>query len=144
MKTIFLTILFASGTTFAMPNIPDGSYEGKASWKDSQGNQGRYDISIEVEKEKVRSTYDYGSSTIVYEFTARADANGFFAVESNGQDVGSGYCMNVQCHYTAKFGDMELEETLTFWQGRLYRVESKKVNGLFVAWEEATKKVEMK
>lgn len=144
MKTLLLTIIFASGTAFAMPNVPEGTYEGKASWKDSRGNKGLYDINIVVEDGQFKATYDYGKSTKRYEFKTKSDADGFFKVESGGQEIGSGYCMNVQCHYTASFGGVELEETLTFWQGNLYRVGSKEVAGLTVAWEEATKKVEQK
>ena len=142
MKTLILTILLATGSAFAMPNIPDGNYEGKASWKDSQDNKGTYGIKIKVENRTIKSTYNYGTHTIVYEFSVSADGNGFFTVQSGGKEVGNGYCMNVQCHYKAVFGDVEMQETLTFWQGNLYRVGSKKVNGHTIAWEEATQKME--
>lgn len=144
MKTLILTIVFATGSAFAMPNIPDGNYEGKASWKDSQANKGTYAIKIEVKDRSIKSHYDYGEHSKVYEITTSADANGFFSVLSSGKKVGSGYCMNVQCHYTAVFGDVEMQETLTFWQGNLYRVGSKKINGSTIAWEEATQKMEQR
>ena len=139
MKIILLTILLATGTTFAMPNIPDGTYQGKAAWKDSKLNKGYYSVRTEVKNNKFKTRYNYSGKMSEYEFSVDLQEGGFFKVMSGEQQVGSGYCMTVQCHYKASFTGAKIEETLTFWQGNLYRVGSKIVGSHVVAWEEASK-----
>lgn len=141
MLKVFLTVFLMTSAALALPNIPDGQYEGHAKWQDDTGNKGSYSISIFTQKDVLMTTYKYADKTAIYSFRIEETSNGFFNVFHNGTKVGSGYCMSVQCHYSADFGGVAIEESLTYWQNNLYRLGSKKVNGISIAWEEATKQV---
>ncbi len=138
---VSLFIGSAPATSATQPTIPDGQYEGKAKWKDSAGRTGTYTVSTLVQAGVVMTTYSYGKGKVIYAFRSDEVANGFVDVHVNGKKVGEGYCMSVQCNYNAEINGVILDESLTFWQGNLYRVGSKKVQGLTIAWEEAMKKV---
>jgi hypothetical protein len=145
LKSILFS-LFLGSFAQALPTIPDGTYEGGANWKDSTGRTGQYKVSTYVKDSAMLSSYFYNTGKAIYAFRMEETGNGFFDVMYNGKKVGTGHCMQVQCHYSADFGGVKLEETLTFWQGNLYRVGSKEVpvgggETMTIAWEEALKKV---
>ena len=140
LKSILIALLIGSSAN-ALPTIPDGTYEGAANWKDSQGRSGQYKVSTYAQGSAFLSSYFYNTGKAIYAFRMEETGHGFFDVMYDGKKVGEGQCLSVQCHYTAHFGDVVLEETLTFWQGNLYKMGSKKINGVTVTWEEALKKV---
>lgn len=140
MKSLITALLFVSSAAMGMTNMPDGVYQGQGRWSDNKGNTGGYDISASVKSNVVASTYNYGSETKQYDFEVKPAANGHFDVLVSGHKVGEGYCMTVQCHYTVNFGNTELEETLTFFQEKFYRIGSKKESGAVITWEESMAK----
>ncbi len=137
-KTIIASLLIGT-TAYALPTIPEGQYDGKANWKSDSGKNGQYTTSVTVKGDSIAADYTHPSSKATYSFETKPTNNGFFDVIVNSQKVGQGYCLTVQCHYTADFGNVKIEESLTFWQGHLYRVGSKNINGVIIAWEEALK-----
>jgi hypothetical protein len=140
IKTLLTALLFAS-TAVALPTVPEGEYTGKAQWKDNNGKNGNYSVTVNVVGDEIQAKYNYVTGTASYNMKTSTGLNGFYDVLANNQKVGEGYCMTVQCHYNANFNGTVIEESITFWQGSLYRVGSKKVNGVTIVWEEALKKV---
>jgi hypothetical protein len=141
MFKMLVITLFIGSTAYALPTIPEGQYEGKANWKDDSGKKGQYTVSATVKGEDINAKYLYSTGKATYEIQTKSTTDGFFDVLMSNKKVGEGYCLSVQCHYTAQFGNVKIEESLTFWQGHLYRVGSKNINGTSIAWEEALKAI---
>jgi len=137
MKTMILALaVAASANGFALTAFPQGSFHGQGRWSDSTGKSGQYSVETKTSANSVASHYRFGSETRDWNFSA-AFKQGFFDVMSGGRELGQGYCQSVQCHYQVDFGGGSLEETLTFVDGKLYKVGSKKVSGITISWEEA-------
>jgi len=138
LKSILLTLLMGHAM---QATIPAGTYDGQARWKDSAGHTGTYKVSTFVQGGAVLTSYFYNNGKAIYAFRMDETSDGFFDVMSNGNKVGEGQCLSVQCHYTADLGGVQIEETLTYWQGHLYKQGSKKIGNVTIAWEEAMTKV---
>ena len=128
-------LLCASG--IALDQFPEGSFKGHGRWKSADGESGTYTLNTEIKGDLMSSKYQYDGKEEEWTFTAKFDKNSFFPVMVDGGEVGRGYCYSVQCHYEVRIGEMHLEETLTFDQGKLYRLGSKVTAGHRIAWEEA-------
>ncbi|MBI2519400.1 MAG: hypothetical protein HYV97_03245 [Bdellovibrio sp.] len=135
-KTALIMGLLLSGNVIAMTQLPAGNYQGDGLAVHQGGKNEQYLVESKVTGQAIESTYRVGSETMKYAFQARFDKHGFFEVLMEGTKVGTGYCMSVWCHYSIKIGDFSLEETLTFYQGHLYRLGQKNNNGKLVSWEE--------
>lgn len=140
MKLLIASLLLAGTTAMGMTNIPDGVYQGQGRWSDNSGHFGSYEISTKVKGNIVSSAYTFGTQKKQYDFEVKPSSNGHFDVRVSGQKAGEGYCLTVQCHYTAAFAKTKLEETLTFYQDNLYRIGSKDENGAVITWEESMAK----
>lgn len=137
-KSLVLSMLLgASASALAFPTIPEGTYTGKGRFKDTAGHTGSYTVETSVANGVVSQVYRYASGGARFVLTTNLTGHGFFAVMENGQKVGEGYCQTVVCHYSALMGGANLEESLTYWQGNLYRVGSKKIGNLTITWEES-------
>ncbi len=68
-------------------------------------------------------------------WTSRRTKDGFFDVLIDGKVVGSGYCMNNQCHIGGAMGDTWWEETFTMGKHhRIFRLGSKTEKNFKVSW----------
>ncbi len=77
-----------------------------------------------------------GEEVFEFQITPRG-LQGHFEIFVNNHRVGEGYCMSVQCHYKVQMGSTTVEETWTFYEGRLYKLGSKQIEGKKIAWEES-------
>lgn len=126
-----------SAASSAMTQFPNGSYSGKGRWIDASGNTGHYKVSTQVENNTVSSTYQFDSRQMMMKLHADFDQTGAFTLKGDNSLEGSGFCMSVQCHIYAHSSDITmLEETVTFFQGHLYKIGSMMMNGKEVRWEE--------
>ncbi|MGE0528171.1 MAG: hypothetical protein AB7G93_05845 [Bdellovibrionales bacterium] len=142
MKSILVALLSIGSSALAMTNMPGGVYQGQGRWNDNQGRVGSYNVTTTVTGGTVSSTYTFNDQTESFTFEAKEAAAGRFDVLVGGEKIGEGYCMSVQCHYVTELAGTNLEETLTFYEGHLYRIGSKRVEGKIVTWEEAMAKQE--
>ncbi len=140
MKAMITALILVGSSAMGMTAIQDGVYQGQGRWKDIQGETGEYAITVTVKSGSIKSLYIFGGQTKQYEFEVKAVANGHFDVWVGDNKVGMGYCMSVQCHYASSFGEIELEETWTFYQDNFYRIGSKRVDNKVVTWEESMAK----
>jgi hypothetical protein len=141
MKTVMIlgTILMSMNAFAQADRLPDGAYKGQGLWK-SANQSGHYEVSTEIRGEKVISSYKRPNGTAYqWEMTMKPAKNGFFTVISRGAEVGKGYCLEhtTLCHYDLAAKGLELEETLTIQDGKLYKYGSKTENGTLVMWQEA-------
>ena len=137
MKTMLLVVAMVSAPAMASA-IQDGAYKGSAQWKSSTQGAGTYEVTTTITGETLNSTYVFDGQTKTWNFTAKVNANSTFDVISDGQKVGDGYCLDVQCHYSAFNGN--LEETLTFYGDNLYKLGSKSEDGAKIMWQEQLSK----
>ena len=117
-----------------------GKYSGTGDWSAEDGSSGHYRVTTSVMGAAISSistVYTFDGKTETWEFSILPTTNGFFKIVSGaeGQIVGEGYCYEVQCHYAAFDG--KLEETLTFVDGKLYKVGSKAFGASRIKWQEA-------
>jgi hypothetical protein len=115
--------------------LKDGAYAGGGEWRSAAGQSGSYSVTATVTGDTIASVYRYGDREERWSIALVPTGGGFVDVTSEGSKVGSGYCYDVQCHYTAFDG--QLEETLTFYEGSLYKLGSKVVDGQRIMWQEA-------
>jgi hypothetical protein len=130
-----------SGSAMAMTSLPDGSFSGKGEWKDDAGKSGTYTVQTQIKNNVITNAYVIGGQSISFTMEAALDKSGFFPVKVNGAKVGSGYCFDVQCHYSLSTDKGQLEETVTFYQGHMYRLGSKSSGAETVVWQEASDSV---
>lgn len=134
MKVFMMLAALVSTPIVAGP-ITDGSYVGNGQWRDTTAESGEYAVSTTVKNGILSSRYSFDGSTENWEFTVLPGQNGTFKVLVKGEEVGDGYCFQVQCHYQIYTGG--LEETLTFDGDRLYKVGSKVHAGVRIFWQES-------
>jgi hypothetical protein len=127
--------LLAQGTTAKAPVA--GTYAGQGEWVSQDGQKGHYLVTTTVMDGVMKSSYKWAEQGSEWTFTMLPFGDNFFKVASgaDGQIVGEGYCFDVQCHYTAFGGN--LEETLSFVDGKLYKLGSKKEQSLNIKYQEA-------
>lgn len=137
MKVLIITAtLIYSATSFALSSFPEGEFIGQGWWSDNKGIQGNYIVSAISTTKSIESTYTFNGETKRLGFDAEFDEHGFFSLIVGGIKTGSGYCKTVQCHYEIDIGPTKVEETLTFYNNRLYRLGSKTFNETRIIWEE--------
>jgi hypothetical protein len=141
MRTSFYTAalvgLLSSGLAYA--DVPtSGNYEGKGQWRDSSGNSGEYTVETIISSEEIESRYGWASGSRNWGFSLQNQSVGFYAVTDNFGTEGKMYCYSVQCHYEFVSAHLTTEETLSFVDGKLYKLGSKRMpNGTVVTWQEA-------
>lgn len=135
-KTILLAMTLFSMTGWGMAQFPEQAYNGKGLWKDSSGKTGKYHVRMVATGTRLSGVYDYSGKRVNSSIEAKFNQHGGFDVSVSNKPVGHGYCLSVQCHYSLNFGEVVLEETVTFLPGRAYRIGSKLVGDTKVYWEE--------
>lgn len=124
-------------TAGVMTRLPDGSYQGKGDWYGASGHSGAYMVVTKIESNELTTSYQFDNQKETLTFHVVFDSSGTFVIEMKSAVVGKGYCMSTQCHYSIQSPNVDMEETITFFQGHLYKLGSKTVNGEEVHWEEA-------
>jgi len=142
LKTAALSIALATLTGSALasndPAPKDGAYRGKGSWKSADQQEGSYTVQADVTGDTIASSYSYNGQTQSFVVKLDRKPNGFLVVRDvEGKKIGTGYCIFIQCHYEVP--SSHLEETLTFWEGHLYRLGSKGKGANRVMWIEDLK-----
>jgi hypothetical protein len=143
---ILLTVLTGAyvlaagtGSGSAKTALPSGHFLGNGLWK-SATDGGSYQAETLINGSTVTSKYTLSDGT-KREFTFdMVDAqNGIFKVKIFGAEVGRGYCLDKAqvCHYELKAGNVDLEETITIMDGKLYRFGSKDQGSGRIVWQEA-------
>lgn len=136
-KVLLTTIALIAGSHAGAAVIKDGSFTGKGDWKDQAGNKGQYEADVQIQNNRISSVYRFPSSSMTVDLQLEVDNNEFFKVSMNGQEVGSGYCIGIQCHFSVTVEDCTVEETMTFYDNHLYRLGSKTEGGTLITWVEA-------
>ncbi len=137
IASLLMSCLAAAETV----TLADGKYSGKGWWKDGDGNKGEYTVEVTIANHQITSKYAYASKNEEFSFKADIDENGFFEVKNGDEVIGEGYCMGPQCHYEIADDDVELEETMTFYNDHLYRVGSKSLEDDDYVWVEVLDEV---
>lgn len=139
----FMTLALLTATALpalAMESLPDGRFSGRGAYRTENGESGHYKVETAIAANTMKSTYTFTvngqDQTKVVEFKAAFDKNGYFDLLMADHVIGEGYCLDVQCHYSLNVGPLRLEETLTFWQGHLYRLGSKSDKTGRKSWQE--------
>lgn len=130
-----LAMGFSDLVMAASPIVP-GQYAGRGSWRDAQGHSGTYEVSTNVTPLRFESSYQWDKKqNRVFNVSLSTDSEGFYELRSDEGLNGGMYCYDVQCHLSMSQG--EVEETLTFWDGNLYKLGSKKLgDGRVIMWQE--------
>ena len=132
MKTVtakfvgFLTFIVLGANAYAA-GIPEGRYAGRGQWKSPQ-KEGTYKVETVIGRDTIATSYSMpDGSKRTANFRLTALENGNFKIKSHGQLIGHGYCLDRAevCHFEIKMSGLELEETLTSMNGKLYRFGSK-------------------
>lgn len=139
MKTLMTLAMFLSLSAHALTELPAGTYQGGGRWRDKDGDTGTYKTSAVVQNNRILTTYEFEEGKRTLEMELALDKKGFFPVKVAGHEVGSGYCLSAQCHYSLSYGRVKVEETLTFHEGNFYRLGSKREGSSLIIWEEALK-----
>ena len=112
-----------------------GSYSGHGDWRDNSGQVGSYEITTTVNSDSISSDYQFDGQTTNWTLELVANGNGFFDVAPGSSTPGKMYCYEVQCHFNAS--GINLEETLTFYDSKLYKLGSKTIaDGTTIMWQE--------
>ena len=134
MKKFFALIAFTSG--MAIASKPQSAvYNGSGHWRNSVMESGTYEATTTVAEGSISSNYTFNGQTISWNIKMLPDPTGNFDILVDDKKVGSGYCLEAQCHYQIE--EIDLEETLTFIDKRLYKVGSKSKAGVKVVWAES-------
>jgi hypothetical protein len=143
-----LSVLFLSASVFATHGGKhvsiDGDWTGGGGWKANDGTKGRWEMTSNVKTDKDSMTVK--ESTTIHipgaadkkmdsEWTTTNLKNGFFDVQVKGAKVGTGYCGVKQCHLSWTDTDGSNEETITFHNGKVYRLGSHTLKDRVVAWQ---------
>lgn len=136
-------ILISAIPALASSSLKPGHYVGTGQWHSADGKAGQYQVETTIGNSpntpSVQSTYDYDGQRQVWDFTMLFKSPGFFAIASGGGGEGnvngSGYCLDVQCHYEVPGSN--LEETFSFVDGKLYKIGSKTQHGKTLVWQES-------
>ncbi len=138
MKFGLITVVtLFSVATLAGP-LTNGVYKGHGKWV-SNNATGDYQVKTIIDGESVQSTYTLPDGSIK-EWTFKIEPNGkFFKVVVNSTNIGQGYCLDkaTVCHYELNVGNLRLEETMTFLDGKFYRFGSKEDESGRRFWQEA-------
>ena len=112
-----------------------GVYKGEGNWR-SGSESGRYQVEAQITNDEIKNLYHWADQRIEFNVkTQNTSAWEFLLKNYKNQPIGLGFCMGIQCHYELKKGS-DLEETLTFYQGHLYRLGSKRIQARLISWIE--------
>lgn len=134
---IFLTFICAAAQAKFVP----GKYEGQGWGTGPDGKTTQYKLRSKITKSGIDTIYLTGDEGKQWSFETKQDGTGRFEVLVAGTKLGHGYCGHVQCHYQVSGPDLFVEETLTFHEGKLYRIGSKGKGESHYYWEEVLEKV---
>ncbi len=144
--------MFAAATAFGLDLRP-GHYHGGGQWKALDGTAGKWTSHMTVTKEKtglgIKETLTVLDKagkkvhTENSEFTSVATKPGFFnTLDKANKNIGSGYCLNGQCHVEYNKADgSKGEETFTFYRGQIFRLGSDAKDKFLVTWHGSMHKV---
>ena len=134
MKKQLITILslFICSSGVAMDKLPQGLYEGKATWVGEQGHKGNYKVRVLIDGNQIKSKYFYRHSVEKYTYTTKFKDSSFFIIKKEGEKIGEGYCLKKQCHYQTN----HFEENMTIKENKIIRFGSKVNNDNRIIWKE--------
>ena len=152
MKTLSITqgilVLAATAITgFAVANdptaiggLPRGTFAGKGLWF-AGSKSGNYELQTTISENKISATYELPDGTTKHwNFDIKSKTANEFEVMYGGHPVGYGYCLQktVLCHYQVTAYNVDIEETLVFEGGKLFRYGSKSDKEMGrIVWQEA-------
>ncbi len=141
---LLLVGLFSQNVFAGIPEgLPQGNFIGEGLWRDTT-QQGGYRVETHLSGDRIETIYNIGANDEKkYTMIFAPSENGFFTVKVENEEIGKGYCLKQAqvCHYEIKVGELKLEETLTFLDGKLYRFGSKERSGHYVMWQEEQESV---
>jgi hypothetical protein len=122
----------------------DGDYTGGGWWKSADGTKGKYEMKSTIKTEKDGMTIK--ESVVVHmpdktekkmedEITVKNGKNGFFEIQKKGVKIGSGYCGIKQCHHQGEEDGNTYEETVTFHEGKIYKLGSHVSKDMTIAYQ---------
>lgn len=147
LKTVALVLgLAAASTSFGYTTMVGREYNGQGTWLKPDGTRGAYGVRTTVTNTRVAehsavnitSNYNFGErsmrTTLIAVFNQKNNFHDIMATvageegqEPTMQKVGSGYCINEECHYSAKIDDMVIEETITVVRNQMHKIGSKSI-----------------
>lgn len=147
MKALSITFgfMFCAVAAFGL-DLRAGHYAGGGVWKTPNGETGKWTSKLTVTKEKdglglkeVLTVFDKAGKKV---HTENGESRivttkpGFFnTLDKDSKNIGSGYCLNGQCHIEYNKADgTKGEETFTFYRGQIFRLGSDTKTNFFVTW----------
>jgi hypothetical protein len=133
--SVFLFSLSALSSDYAN-ELPNGRFAGEGHWKASNGWEEDYKVSVEINGNEIRSSYEWdsGSATIIMSF--QVNEAGLLDVAYGENLVGQGSCNYGICQYEINVGGVYVQANLTFSSDGLVSVGQKRVGDLVISWEE--------
>lgn len=143
MKVSLFVIATLLSTAAWSHSLPEGTWQGDGLWHSSL-QKGSYKVETQIFGNLISNVYTLKDGTKkVWAFHGIPTNGNFFKVDLDDKEVGQGYCLDraTVCHYEASIGNMQLEETITHLDGKLYRFGSKVENGKRIMWQESMQPV---
>ncbi|MBP6218404.1 MAG: hypothetical protein KA436_07440 [Oligoflexales bacterium] len=138
MKKVVISLVLAMSSNYALAfSTADSRYEGTGHSMSSTGVASTYAARVEIvpgadNDVGVLNTYTLeNGSRYLWNYTVRSGDHGMFAVWSQNTAIGNGYCMDLSenagkwCHYSLKFDNLQLEESIIMKGNNLFRMGSK-------------------
>ena len=136
--TTLIALFLTSQMTWAHC-LTNGHYSGQGLSKTPQSD-GHYATTVVVTDDTITASYQLSDgSTQNWDITLKKTSSVFFEVLSQGQKLGSGYCLERApvCHYEISIKQLKLEETLVQEGNKIYRFGSKDEGHGRVMWQES-------
>ncbi len=113
-----------------------GNYTGHGVWRDTAGHSGLYEVVTVLTADSMSSNYAFAEGVAAVSLSLQRTGDGFYSLIDAEKTSGNMYCYDVQCHY--ELGAGSVEETLSFVDGKLYKLGSKLgSDGRTIIWQEA-------
>jgi len=144
--SIMFGFMFTAVAAFGL-DLRAGHYAGGGIWKSPTGETGKWTTRLTVTKAKDGITlkekltvFDKAGKKVHSEdgeVTSVTTKPGFFnTLDKDQKAIGSGYCLNGQCHVDyAKPDGSKGEETFTFYRNQIYRLGSDTKTNFSVIWQ---------
>lgn len=135
-SSVLASVIAFVATVAQSSPIPVGKrFMGQGQWRDSEGHNGVYKVETTFANDAITTNYTFEGGARSMSMKTAKISDGFYDLSLGLDRVGTMYCMEVQCHYTVSTGG--LEETLTFYNQKLYKLGSKQgQNGVVITWQE--------
>ncbi|MEQ1876436.1 MAG: hypothetical protein ABL958_07305 [Bdellovibrionia bacterium] len=126
-----------------------GSYEGRGKFRTEDGESGTYSISVQFAERMIRgqkflamsSKSNGGGRTASWEIFFSEDRNGFFkVVDADLKQIGDGFCLEFQCHFSVSGFLTHTQETLSFQGPVMYVLGMRSQAGKKSSWQEILQK----